>query len=167
MKISGRALVIAGDDVNTDVIYPGRYLTIIDREEQAKHVFEGLGDDMPGRIRAYPILVAGWNLGPGSSREQAATGLLAAGVRLVIAKSFARIFFRNAINNGLPLVESPELVDLISDDDEVTVDLAAGMAEVKGHAVRFEPLPASLRGILDHGGLWGYYRAPRSATESG
>jgi 3-isopropylmalate/(R)-2-methylmalate dehydratase small subunit len=163
MRISGRALVVGGDDINTDIIYPGRYLTVTDPEEQAKHIFEGLGDEMPARIRAYPILVAGWNLGPGSSREQAATGLLAAGVQLVVAKSFARIFFRNAINTGLPLIESLELADLIHDDDEVTVDLVKGEAEVKGHRARFEPLPAYLRDILDHGGLWGYFEARRAA----
>ena len=118
---------------------------------------------MPARIRAYPIVVAGWNLGPGSSREQAATGMLAAGVQLVIAKSFSRIFFRNAINTGLALIESPELADLIHDDDEVTVDLANGEAEVKGHRARFEPLSAHLRDILNHGGLWGYFEARRAA----
>ena len=163
MRILGRALVVGGDDINTDIIYPGRYLTVTDPEEQAKHIFEGLGDEMPARVRAYPIVVAGWNLGPGSSREQAATGMLAAGVQLVIAKSFSRIFFRNAINTGLALIESPELAELIHDDDEVTVDLANGEAEVKGHRARFEPLPAHLREILDHGGLWGYFEARRAA----
>src|SRR5262245_61410650 len=124
MKISGRALVIPGDDISADLIYPSRYLTITDRAEQAKHMFEGVDPSLPARVLSHDILVTGWNLGHGSAREQTGTGLLGANVKLVIGKSFARVFFRNALNSGLPLLESAALVEAIADGDDVEVDLA-------------------------------------------
>ena len=153
MKISGRVMRL-GDDVDTDVIFPARYLAILDWQEQSKHVFEALGDDMPAKVRRFPVIAAGWNLGCGSSREQAVTGLVGADVKLVIAKSFARIFFRNAINNGLAVIESPALVDALKEGDEVSVDLASGDASVNGSTVHFAPLPSFLQRILQQGGMW-------------
>ena len=167
MRISGPAIVV-GDDINTDIMYPGRYLTEYDPEEQAKHLFEGLGDEWPGRIRRHKVVVGGWNMGAGSSREQVATGLLTAGIQVVVAKSFSRLFFRNAINNGLPLVESPELAESIRDGDEVTIDLAKGEAQVRNLTIRFEPLPPRLQEIVTHRGLWGWLKAKgRKGTEGG
>lgn len=162
MKVRGPAIVV-GDDVNTDVMFPGRYLTEYDPAEQAKHLFEGLGDEWPARIRSHKVVVGGWNMGAGSAREQVATGLLAAGVRVVVAKSFSRLFFRNAINNGLPAVESPELAESIRDGDEVTIDLAKGEARVRDRTIRFEPLPPKLQEIVAQRGLWGWLKAGKGA----
>lgn len=166
MKLSGRVFVL-GDDVDTDVIYPARYLTVLDWAEQATHIFETLGPEMPAKLRGFPVVAAGWNLGCGSSREHAVTGMLGAGVRLVVAKSFARIFFRNSINNGLAVVESPALVDALAGNDEVSVDLTSGVANCRQGQVRFAPLPPFLLGILQQGGLWASIRGTgNSAKES-
>jgi 3-isopropylmalate/(R)-2-methylmalate dehydratase small subunit len=106
------------------------------------------------------VLVGGWNLGCGSSREHAVTALLGGGTRLVIAKSFARIFFRNAINNGLAVVTASELAAALADGDSVSADLSAGRAEAHGRSFAFEPLTAELLTILSAGGLWAA-RAPK------
>lgn len=164
MKVSGRALVL-GDDIDTDVIYPARYLTVLDWAEQAKHVFEALGPQMQSKVREVTVVVAGWNLGCGSSREHAVTGLLGAGVRLIVAKSYARIFFRNAINNGLAVIESPALVDALAEGDELAVDLTAGEAICRGGTVQFTPLPPFLLGILQQGGLWASLRGSTAAEK--
>jgi len=163
MKVSGRALVL-GDDIDTDVIYPARYLTVLDWAEQATHVFEALGPQMQSKVREASVVAAGWNLGCGSSREHAVTGLLGAGIRLVVAKSFARIFFRNAINNGLAVIESPALVDALAEGDELDVDLVAGEARCRSGAVQFKPLPPFLLGILQQGGLWASVRCAAATT---
>lgn len=161
MKVIGSVLAF-GDDLNTDVIYPGRYLPLVDRAEQSKHVMEGFGEDWPERVRRYAVIAAGWNLGCGSSREQAATALIGAGVKLVIARSFSRLFLRNCINNGLPIIESEELASMLRTDDQITADLTAGQAEVCGRTVRFEPLPEHLVAIVQAGGLLAQLRAARS-----
>jgi 3-isopropylmalate dehydratase small subunit len=160
MKVSGNALCF-GDDVNTDVIYPGRYLPIVDRAEQALHVMEGFGDDWPQRVARYSVVVAGWNLGCGSSREQAATALIGAGVKLVIARTFSRLFFRNCINNGLPVIESEAVASAIATDALVLADLASGVADIGGRIVRFEPLPPNLIEIVRAGGLLAQLRRSR------
>ena len=166
MQIKGPAIVV-GDDVNTDVMFPGRYLTEYDPKEQAKHLFEGLGDEWPGKIARHTIVVGGWNMGAGSSREQIATGLLTTNVQVVVAKSFSRLFFRNGINNGLPLVESPELAEAIKDGDEVIIDLAKGEAQVRNLTIRFEPLPPRLQEIVTHRGLWGWLKAKNKSASTG
>lgn len=158
MRIDGRAVVV-GDDVDTDLIFPARYLAVLDRREQAKHVFEPLGPEMREKVARNPILVAGWNMGCGSSREHAVTALIGAGTRLIVAKSFARIFFRNAINSGLPVIESPELAGAIADNDRVEADLARGESWINGRPFRFTPLPDYLLSILAAGGLWARFRA--------
>jgi 3-isopropylmalate/(R)-2-methylmalate dehydratase small subunit len=150
--LEGAVLTVA-DDVNTDVVYPGRYLTIVDWSEQALHAFEGLGEHWPVRVRAHPVLCAGWNFGCGSSREQAVTALIGAGVKLVVAKSFARLYLRNCINNGLAVVESPELADAASAAGHVQVDLAAGLGRAGGEAISFPALPPPLLSIVMEGGL--------------
>lgn len=152
MKISGPALKV-GDDVNTDVMYPGSYLTLTDWREQAKHIFEGLGPEWPVRVSRHKVLVAGWNIGCGSSREQAATALLGAGIGVVVAKSFARLFLRNCINNGLPVVESAALADACADGETLTVDVAAGSATLGQQLYSFAPLPPELLAIVSGGGL--------------
>jgi 3-isopropylmalate dehydratase small subunit len=153
MQVSGVAVCV-GDDLNTDVIYPGRHLAVRDPREQAIHLFEALGPALRERLASSGVLVGGWNLGCGSSREHAVTALLGNDVRLVIAKSFSRIFFRNAVNNGLPVVASPDLSQAINDGDSVRVNLAAGVGEVGDQAIKFVPMPAELLAILTKGGLW-------------
>ncbi|HUA24882.1 MAG TPA: hypothetical protein VMA54_12240 [Steroidobacteraceae bacterium] len=152
MNITGKALLL-GDDVSSDLIYPGRYLTVTDRAEQARHALEGLGAGWPERLRGYTVLGAGWNLGCGSSREQAATALLAAGVKLVIARSMSRLFMRNSINNGLPVIESDELASALTDGVTLSADLARGVAQLEGRTFHFERLPQALLEIVRDGGL--------------
>ncbi len=155
-------MLLLGDDVSTDLIYPGRYLTVADRAEQARHALEGLGPEWPDRLRGYPVLAAGFNLGCGSSREQAATSLLAAGVRLIVARSFSRLFLRNCINNGLPIVESPALVDRLATGALLSADMAAGIARLGEETIVFDRLPPPLLAIIERGGLLAQLRAEQA-----
>lgn len=153
MGIEGRAWKY-GDDVNTDVIFPGKYTyTISDPNEMAKHALEDLDPHFVGNVRENDIIVAGRNFGCGSSREQAATCLKYAKVGAVVAKSFARIFFRNAINTGLPLIQSPEAAEAIRDGERVCVDFERGELTCKAGQFRFSPLPEFVLGIIRDGGL--------------
>ncbi|MBU2287465.1 MAG: 3-isopropylmalate dehydratase, partial [Gammaproteobacteria bacterium] len=141
VQVAGRATVL-GDDVDTDIIFPARYLAVLRPEDQAKHLFEPLGEALRQQVIAGGVLVAGFNFGCGSSREHAVTAMLGAGVRLVVAKSFSRIFFRNAVNNGLAVVMHEALAGSVRNGDVVQVDLRAGSASVSGVAHAFAPLPA-------------------------
>ena len=152
MLIAG-PVILFGDDVSTDLIYPGRYLTVADRAEQALHAMEGMGADWPARLREFPIVAAGWNFGCGSSREQAATAVLGAGVKLVVAKSFSRLYMRNCINNGLPVIESAGLVDHLATGTVMTADIGLGQAWIGDQAIAFPPLPTALLAIIQQGGL--------------
>lgn len=149
--ITGRVWRL-GDDVDTDVIYPGKYLPIIVAEEMAQHALEGYDKDFPGKIQEGDIIVAGKNFGCGSSREQAATCLKYAGIGAVVAKSFSRIFFRNAINQGLPLLTS-DLVENIDEGEEITIDFTRGVITYPGGSKNFPALPDSVMAILREGGL--------------
>jgi len=151
-KIKGRVWKLK-DNVNTDEIYPGKYLPIIDPPEMAKHALEGIDKEFPNKIKKGDIIVAGFNFGCGSSREQAATSLKYAGVACVVAKSFSRIFFRNAINQGLAVVESKEVFDLIKDNEEIIINYKTGEIEIKDKKISFPPLPDFLMSILEEGGL--------------
>ncbi len=143
-----------GDDVNTDVIFPGKYTySVLEPEEMAAHALEDLDPAFAGKVRPGDVIVAGKNFGCGSSREQAATCLKYAGVQAVIAKSFARIFFRNAVNQGLPVIQSPEAVDKIAEGAEVAVDFQGGQILSEGRTFSFPPLPELVLGILEAGGL--------------
>lgn len=152
MLIEGSVLKV-GDDLDTDLMYPGRYLSLVSREEQARHALEGLGPEWPARVREARVLVGGRNLGIGSSREQAATALLGAGIGLVLAASCSRTFFRNCINNGLPVIQAPELVGKLADGASVRADVANGWIESGSGREHFEPLPAPLLRIVAAGGL--------------
>lgn len=154
-RVGGPCLKL-GDDVNTDVVIPARYLTSIDPAELAGHAFEPLGEEIQRRLRRSRVVVAGRNFGCGSAREQAATCLLGAGVHAVVAASFARVFFRNAINTGLVAVESPDAVAAVADGGEMFVDFRAGTVETGGRTFSFAPYPESLRRIVDAGGLIPY-----------
>jgi 3-isopropylmalate/(R)-2-methylmalate dehydratase small subunit len=151
-KITGRIWKL-GDNIDTDVIYPGKYLPIIEAPEMAKHALEGLDPDFPKKIQKGDIIVAGANFGCGSSREQAATSLKYAGISCVVAKSFSRIFFRNAINQGLALVQSKEAHDAVNQGDQVTIDFAGGEIITSSQKLTFPPLPQFVMGILEDGGL--------------
>ena len=151
-RLCGACLKV-GDHVNTDIVIPARYLTSIDPTELAEHAFEPMGPEFQERLRRSQVIVAGRNFGCGSAREQAATCLLGAGVQAVVAASFSRVFFRNAINTGLLVVECPEAVDAIQDGDELCVDVESGTVQVGAHLFAFPPYPDSLRGIVDAGGL--------------
>lgn len=143
-----------GDDVNTDVIFPGKYTyTINDPNEMAKHALEGLDPHFAGNVGENDIIVAGKNFGCGSSREQAATCIKFAKVGAVVAKSFGRIFFRNAINEGLALVQAPEAVEAIENGEEAEIDFERGKLTCKAGQFRFPPLPEFVLGIIRDGGL--------------
>ncbi len=153
MKIRGRVWEY-GDDVNTDVIFPGKYTyTLRTPEEIAAHALEDLDPGFAANIQPGDIIVAGKNWGNGSSREQAVTSLKYAGVGAVIAVSFARIWYRNAINNGLPAIASPEAVAALKRGDVITVDLDAGKIIAPAGEFGFPPFPPSLQAILADGGL--------------
>ena len=148
-----------GDDVNTDVIFPGKYTyTITDRTEMAAHALEDLDPTFAKEVKPGDIVVAGRNFGCGSSREQAATCLKEAGVAAVVAASFARIFFRNAINEGLPLVECPEAIAAIEAGQTLEVDFEGGVLRTNDTTYRFPGLPESVMGIVREGGLIPYVR---------
>jgi len=167
-KLEGRlggVCVKLGDNVNSDVIIPGRYLVSIDPEELAKHAFEPLGAEFQKSLLDAKVLVAGKNFGCGSAREQAASCLIGAGIQVIVGVSFARVFFRNAINTGLVAVQSPEAVAAIESGDEVYVDLKAGQIETGGKRYSFPPYPESMLRILESGGLIPYV-AQRLAREA-
>ncbi|MBC7170046.1 3-isopropylmalate dehydratase [Candidatus Bipolaricaulota bacterium] len=148
-----------GDNVNTDVIFPGRYTYArMEPEEMAKHALEDLDPSFAREVRPGDVIVAGRNFGCGSSREQAATCLAAAGVGAVVAKGFARIFFRNAINSGLLVLEIPDAVDAIQSGDRVEIDTENGVLIHAGKRHPFPPLPDVVRQILAAGGLIPYLR---------
>jgi 3-isopropylmalate/(R)-2-methylmalate dehydratase small subunit len=152
-----------GDNVDTDVIIPARYLTTDDETELAKHVLEDLDPTFAALVDSGDVLVAGANFGCGSSREHAPIALKGAGVAAVVAESFARIFFRNAINTGLPIFECPGAVKDISGGDEVDVDLAAGVVNNRttGRSHTAEPLPEFVMEIVHAGGLVDWVRSRR------
>jgi len=150
-----------GDDISTDLIIPGKYkFKTIDLDELAKHAMEGADPSFASKISKGDIIVAGKNFGCGSSREQAPLVLKHAGIAAVVAKSFARIFYRNAINIGLPVVESKDAFDKISEGDVVEVDLQNGILKVEktGEVLRFKPIPDFLMTILNDGGLVEHYK---------
>jgi 3-isopropylmalate dehydratase small subunit len=149
-----------GDHINTDLIIPGRYLDDYSAQNLAAHVMEDADPQFAKGIRKGDIIVAGRNFGCGSSREQAPLALKFAGVGAVVAGSFARIFFRNAINVGLPVVVCPEASQTVRSGDVLSIDLHQGIIKVAGSevAMRFDPMPDFLMSILESGGLVPYTR---------
>lgn len=142
-----------GDDVNTDVIYPGKYTySDLSPEEMAEHALEDLDPEFASSVEPGDIIVAGTNFGCGSSREQAVTCLKYAGVGVLIAKSFARIYFRNAVNQGLPIVQCAA-VEGVESGEEVAVDFSAGKVMTPRGEYSFPPLSSFVMGILQDGGL--------------
>jgi len=158
MKLKGKTHKF-GDNINTDYIISGRYkFKTLDMKELARHLMEDLDPDFYKKISAGDFIVAGKNFGCGSSREQAPLAIKYAHISAVLAKSFARIFFRNAINTGLPLVECD--TDEIADGDELVVDLEAGKIEnlTSGKSITIKPLPPVMLKILNDGGLVEHFK---------
>jgi len=164
-ELRGRAHCY-GDNVNTDVIIPARYLTTSDVDELAAHCMEDIDPEFVRKVHPGDMMVGGENFGCGSSREHAPLALKGAGVSCVIAKSFARIFFRNAINTGLPALVCPDAAAAIGDGDELSVNLAEGRIEdaTTGRTYRSEPFPEFLRQVIAAGGLVAYTKARLGAT---
>lgn len=157
MNFRGKALVY-GDEISTDLIFPGRYMTLTRPEDMALHAMVGLDPDFPFKIRVNSVMVVGRNFGCGSSREQAPLALKAAGVSCIVGVSFARIFFRNAVNIGLPLIECPEIGGRVKNGEELEVDLDKGLVvnRTRNQPYRSKPLPPFLTQILLKGGLIEY-----------
>ncbi len=154
-----------GDNVNTDVIFPGRYTyQMMTPDEMAKHALEDLDPAFAAKVKPGDVIVAGKNFGSGSSREQAAACLKAAGVQAVVAKSFARIYFRNAINIGLPVLQSEEAALHLQKGDHVDIDLGRGEIVSTRGTFRFSPLPESVLGIIAAGGLLEYTQKKLAAA---
>jgi 3-isopropylmalate/(R)-2-methylmalate dehydratase small subunit len=148
------------DNVDTDVIIPARYLNVSTSEELARHCMEDIDPGFAGAVQPGDIVVAGENFGCGSSREHAPLAIKGSGVACVVAKSFARIFYRNAINIGLPILECPEAVEETKKGDQLTIDLKTGTITNRrtGRTYQTSPFPAFIMGIIQAGGLVPYTR---------
>ncbi|MHC1589457.1 MAG: 3-isopropylmalate dehydratase small subunit [Candidatus Hecatellaceae archaeon] len=160
MKVKGKAWKF-GDDINTDIIISGKYkFKTLDMKELAKHAMEALDPNFSKKVKPGDLMVAGKNFGCGSSREHAPRVLKELGIGAVIAKSFARIFYRNAVNVGLPVVEAPEAAERIAEGSMVEVDLEKGVIRdlTEGKTYSFKPIPSALMEILREGGLVEYLR---------
>lgn len=144
-----------GNDIDTDAIIPARHLNTSDPAELAKHIMEDADKDFPTKVKAGDIIVAGKNFGCGSSREHAPIAIKAAGIQAVVAKSFARIFYRNAFNIGLPIFESEEASEKIKDGDEIEIDADKGIIKniSKGESYKANPIPPFMQELIASGGL--------------
>ena len=144
-----------GDNVDTDVIIPARHLNTSDHKELASHCMEDIDTEFVKKVQQGDIMVGGENFGCGSSREHAPIAIKASGIDCVIAKTFARIFYRNAINIGLPILECPEASEKISDRDQVSVDFDTGVItnQTKNETYQAEPFPDFIKEIIRSGGL--------------
>ena len=156
-----------GDNVDTDVIIPARYLNAPSPAELAKHCMEDIDADFVKKVNEGDIMVGGANFGCGSSREHAPISIRAAGISCVIAASFARIFYRNAINIGFPILECPEAAEKINAGDEVTVDFETGVITdlTTGETFKATAFPAFINGIIENGGLLPYLKAKQAKGE--
>ena len=154
MRFNGKAIKY-GDNVDTDVIIPARYLNTIDKKELASHCMEDIDKEFVKKVKSGDIMIAGSNFGCGSSREHAPIAIKESGISLVIAKSFARIFYRNSINIGLAIVECPEASEKINDGDEVEADLDNGIIynRTTGKSFKTQPFPEFIQKIIENGGL--------------
>lgn len=148
-----------GDDVNTDVIFPGKYTyTVSDPEEMGEHAMEDLDPEFAANVKPGDVIIAGKNFGMGSSREQAAVCLKVKGVGAVIARTFSRIYFRNGVNVGLPLITSSRVQEMFEHGDEIEIDFEKGVIRGERGEVSFPPFSDFVFGIMDAGGLIPYTR---------
>jgi 3-isopropylmalate/(R)-2-methylmalate dehydratase small subunit len=159
--IGGRAVVIDGDNVDTDVMYPGEFLNIEDPDAMKEHLFEGYDPGLRSELGDDAIIVTGWNFGIGSSREHVPLAMKAWGVRCVLGKSFARIFRRNCVNLGLLALACPDAVEVVSSGSPIRIDTDTGSVVVDGQTFQAEPVPGLVRELQDAGGLveWAQRRA--------
>ena len=156
-----------GDDINTDMLFPGKYTYTCSTPEEIKpHLLEDLDDSFADNVQKGDIIIAGKNFGCGSSREQPVVGLKAVGIKAVIAKSFARIFYRAAINQGLLLIESEKAVDAYNEGNEVKVDADEGKIMIDDKTFSFPTLPKEILDIQKAGGLLNYTRMKLEETTS-
>ncbi|HTX61671.1 MAG TPA: 3-isopropylmalate dehydratase small subunit [Methanobacterium sp.] len=164
--VKGRVWIF-GDDIDTDIIIPGRYLVITDEKELAKHAMEGLDREFYSKVQEGDIILAGKNFGCGSSREHAPIALKAAGISAVVAESFARIFYRNAINVGLPLLESERISADFQEKDQIELNMDKGILkdETTGKQYEVKKLPEFMLKILNNGGLIPYLRETLNVTK--
>ena len=154
MELKGKVFKY-GDNVDTDVIIPARYLNTSEAKELAAHCMEDIDPTFAGKVKPGDIIVAGRNFGCGSSREHAPLAIKASGVACVIATTFARIFYRNALNIGLPILECPDAAEAIAAGDEVGIDLSSGTVtdETTGRTFQAEPFPPFMQELISAGGL--------------
>lgn len=165
MQLQGKAWKF-GDDIDTDAIIPARYLNTTDPIELAGHCMEDADPEFPRKVRPGDIIVAGKNFGSGSSREHAPLAIKAAGVSCVVARSYARIFYRNAFNIGLPIFEAPEAAERIQPGDMLAVDAAKGIIInlSRGEEYRATPIPPFMQEIISAGGLINYVKKQKKST---
>lgn len=155
-----------GDDVNTDVIFPGKYTyTVNDPKETAKYALEDLDPRFAKEVKPGDIIVAGKNWGNGSSREQAVSCIKEAGVGAIVAHSFARIYGRNCINSALPALTCPEAVEAVQDGEVIEIDMETGEIRCAAGTFHFPPLPANVLAIVEAGGLVNYTRQQLAARK--
>ncbi len=154
MKLKGKVWKF-GDNIDTDAIIPARYLNTSDPDELAKHVMEDADKDFPSKISSGDMIIADANFGCGSSREHAPIAIKAAGLSAIVAKSFARIFYRNAFNIGLPIFESTEAPDKIMEGDEIEIDADNGLIKniTKNEEYTAKPIPPFMQELINAGGL--------------
>ena len=155
-----------GDNIDTDAIMPAKYLNISDSSQLAMHCMEGIDPNFANKVSHGDIIVAGKNFGCGSSREHAPLSIKKLGISAIIAHSFARIFYRNAFNMGLTIIECPEASEKIQENDQVAIDLENGIItnQTKNESYKFPPFPEFMRSLLQAGGLLSYIRRQVSAN---
>ena len=164
MIVSGKAVVVPGTNIDTDVLYPGIYLNIDDPDLMKPYLFEGLDPSLRDQLEGDTVLVVGVNFGMGSSREHVPLAMKASGVRCVIGASFARIFYRNCINLALPALSCPEAVEAAKPGSQISVDAAAGKVIVDGQEFVAAPVPPFMLEMLERGGLvpWAQHKLAQS-----
>ena len=164
MTTSAKAIVIEGDNIDTDVLYPGQFLNVSDPEEARKHLFEGLDPKLRDLLGGPTVLFVGENFGLGSSREQPVTAMQASQVQCLVGKSFARIFGRNAVNAGMPAFVNPDAVLAARQGVEVEVDIATGTVTIDGVGYPSKPMPDLPREIVAMGGLVAWVKSGRGRS---
>jgi 3-isopropylmalate/(R)-2-methylmalate dehydratase small subunit len=164
--VEGRAVVIPGDNVDTDVMYPGQYLNVDDPEQMKRYLFEGFDPSLRDQLGDDAVLVVGSNFGIGSSREHVPQAMKASGVGCIVGASFARIFHRNCINLGLPIVSCPEAAAAATPGSRIRVDTDSGAVEVDGRRFHARPLHPFMLEMVRSGGLvqWAHRRVEEAAT---
>jgi 3-isopropylmalate/(R)-2-methylmalate dehydratase small subunit len=162
--LSAKAVVIAQDDVDTDVLFPGPYLSITDVAQMPQYLFEGFDPSLRDHLVGATALVVGANFGCGSSREHVPQAMRASGIEFLVGRSFARIFSRNCLNLGLPIVICAEAVDAAKPGDQLELDLAAGTLTVAGAVFEVPALPPFMRELLGQGGLVEWVRGRIDST---